>query len=160
MRFIDAAQDRWHMAIGEGALPPCEHLLLTLVQWHAVREKWPADLNTGMIVPNDTDIETLATDLPKLPLLALQFPKWVDGRAYSQARLLRSRYRFTGEIRAIGDVVADMLPLLARTGFDAVQLRADQDIEVARRTLGHFSNHYQGDVRQPRPWFARSGAAA
>ena len=63
------------------------------------------------------------------------FPKWADGRAYSQARLLRARYRFAGEIRATGEVLVDMLPLLARTGFDAVALRADQSQEFAERAL-------------------------
>jgi uncharacterized protein (DUF934 family) len=91
-------------------------------------------------------------------LLVLHFPKWTDGRAYSQARLLRVRHGFGGEIRASGDVVVDMLPLLQRTGFDAVQLRADQDIEVARRALGFFAGHYQGDVLQPQPLFTRLAA--
>ena len=81
-------------------------------------------------------------------LVALHFPKWVDGRAYSQAHLLRARYRFAGEIRATGDVLVDMLPLLQRTGFDAVQLRADQSAEAARRALAFFPGHYQGDVAE------------
>jgi uncharacterized protein (DUF934 family) len=73
----------------------------------------------------------------------LQFPKWTDGRAYSQAVLLRGRLRFTGEIRAQGEVLADMLPLLRRCGFNAVQLRADQKLETAQRALGYFDDHYQ-----------------
>ena len=85
-----------------------------------MRDAWPADAPVGLIVPNDVDIETIVADLPRLQLVALRFPKWVDGRAYSQARLLRVRYRFAGEIRATGEVLVDMLPLLARTGFDAV----------------------------------------
>jgi uncharacterized protein (DUF934 family) len=109
-------------------------------------------------VPNSVDIETLAADLPRLVLVLLQFPKWVDGRAYSQARLMRVRYRFAGEIRATGDVLVDMLPMLARTGFDAVQLRADQKIEAAERALGYFAGHYQGDVVQPLPAFSRDVA--
>lgn len=158
MKFIDPEQDLWRAPIGEA--PVGEHLMLTLAHWQTVRDSWPAGMNVGVIVPNDIDIETLEADLPRFALLALQFPKWVDGRAYSQARLLRSRFRYAGEIRAIGEVVVDMLPLLARTGFDAVRLRADQGIDVARRALGHFANHYQGDVKQPQPWFARSEAAA
>ena len=65
------------------------------------------------------------------------------------------RLRYAGELRATGDVLVDMLPLLARTGFDAVQLRHDQKLEAAERALGFFPGHYQGDVRQPRPAFAR-----
>jgi uncharacterized protein (DUF934 family) len=114
----------------------------------------------GVIVPNDVDIETtIVADLGRLSLVALCFPKWVDGRAYSQARLLRSRYRFAGEIRATGEVLVDMLPLLLRTGFDAALLRADQSVATARRLLGFFPDgHYQGDVQQTRPRFARPAA--
>ena len=56
-----------------------------------MRERWPAGMPVGVIVPNDVDVETLRDDLPRLALVALQFPKWTDGRAYSQARLLRAR---------------------------------------------------------------------
>jgi uncharacterized protein (DUF934 family) len=89
-------------------------------------------------------------------LIALQFPKWTDGRAYSQARLLRARLRFAGEVRASGDVLVDMMPLLQRSGFDAAHLRADQDHATAQRALRFFERgHYQGDVLQSRPLFAR-----
>jgi len=159
MKFIAAHQDRWRQVAGEdGPLPtpsPAPDLLLTLTQWHAARDTWPAGLNTGLIVSNDVDIETLEADLPKLALIVLSFPKWTDGRAYTQARLLRSRYRYAGQVRATGEVLVDMLPLLARTGFDAVQLRADQSLQAAQRALDFFSGHYQGDVRQPQPRFAR-----
>lgn len=159
MKFIDLHNDPWHTAVGEDGPqphPPArEHSLLTLEQWHAVRDTWPAGLKAGVIVPNTLDIETLVPDLDRLALVVLQFPKWVDGRAYTQARLLRTRWRFAGEVRATGDVLVDMLPLLQRTGFDAVQLRNDQSREAAERALGFFPGHYQGDVQQPRPAFAR-----
>ncbi len=162
MKFIDPHHDRWHAVIGEdGPMPtpdPCADRLLTLEQWHAVREHWPQDLQVGVVVPNDTDIESLEPDLPRLALIALQFPKWVDGRAYSQARVLRSRLRFTAELRATGEVLVDMLPLLHRTGFDAVQLRADQSLDSGRRALRFFADHYQGDVHQTQPLFARRAA--
>ena len=159
MNFISYHQDRWHTVGGEDGpqpRPPSVDLsLLTQEQWHAVRDTWPAGLRVGVILANTVDIETLAADLPRLGLVVLQFPKWVDGRAYTQARLLRARYRFTGEIRATGDVLVDMTPLLARTGFDAAQLRRDQKPEVAERALGFFAGHYQGDIQQPLPAFAR-----
>lgn len=162
MKFIDPHHDQWHRVVGEdGPKPdpdPAPHLLLTLEQWHAVRGHWPADLPTAVEVPNDAAIEDLAADLPRLALIVLQFPKWVDGRAYSQARLLRSRYRFAGEIRATGEVLVDMVLLAARTGFDAVQLRADQDVHAARRALSFFPGHYQGDTAQLKPHFAQQGS--
>ena len=163
MKFINTQQDPWQTAGGEDGPQPHppvrDNSLLTLEQWHAVRDTWPASVLAGVIVPNTVDIETLAGDLPRLALVVLQFPKWVDGRAYTQARLLRARYRFAGQVRATGDVLVDMLPLLARTGFDAAQLRPDQKRDAAERALGFFAGHYQGDVRQPLPAFARDLAA-
>ncbi len=159
MKFIDTPHDAWHTVGGEDGPSPHpvarDHQLLTLAQWHAVRETWPAGLLTGVIVPNNVDIETLEADLPRLSLVVLQFPKWVDGRAYTQARLLRSRYRFAGELRATGDVLVDMVLLLQRTGFNAAVLRRDQSLEAADRALTFFPGHYQGDVQEPRPVFAR-----
>lgn len=162
MKFVSKAQDPWHLCAGEDGPQPhpaaADHKLLTLEQWHAVRDTWPAGLTTGVLLPNDADVADLAADLPRLSLVVVQFPKWVDGRAYTQARLLRVRHRFTGEIRAIGDVLVDMMPLLQRCGVDAVQMRADQDRAAAERALGFFPGHYQGDVVDHRPAFARDGA--
>jgi uncharacterized protein (DUF934 family) len=162
MKFVSKAQDPWHLCAGEDGPQPhpaaADHKLLTLEQWHAVRDTWPAGLATGVLLPNDADVADLAADLPRLSLVVVQFPKWVDGRAYTQARLLRVRHRFAGEIRAIGDVLVDMMPLLQRCGVDAVQMRADQDRAAAERALGFFPGHYQGDVVDHRPAFARDGA--
>ncbi len=160
MKFVSKAQDPWHLCAGEDGPQPhpaaADHKLLTLEQWHAVRDTWPAGLATGVLLPNDADVADLAADLPRLSLVVVQFPKWVDGRAYTQARLLRVRHRFTGEIRAIGEVLVDMMPLLQRCGVDAVQLRADQNQAAAERALGFFPGHYQGDVVDHRPAFART----
>jgi uncharacterized protein (DUF934 family) len=114
-----------------------------------------------LVLANDVDVETIAGELGRIASVALVFPKWTDGRAYTQARLLRTRYRFAGEIRATGEVLADMMPLLVRCGFDAVQLRADQKQDVAERALGFFPDgYYQGDVREPLPRFRRRHEAA
>jgi uncharacterized protein (DUF934 family) len=123
----------------------------------------------GTALPDDEHAVTLANDgeildllprLHQLTLIALQFPKWTDGRAYSQARLLRARYRWRGELRATGEVLVDMLPLLERTGFDAVQLAEGQDQAAAERALQFFDRgHYQGDLRQPHPLFVRGDRA-
>ena len=162
MKFIDIHHHQWHHVVGEDGPMPCpdpaKNCLLTLEQWHAVRDHWPAGLVTAVELPNDVDIESLAADLPRLSMVALSFPKWVDGRAYTQAHLLRSRYRFAGEVRATGEVLVDMLPLLARCGFDAVQMRADQNQAAAERALGFFPAHYQGDVDATQPVFARESA--
>ena len=115
-----------------------------------------------LAVANDADIDdAFAASLHGVASVALAFPKWTDGRAYSQAHLLRARYRYAGEIRATGDVVIDMLPLLQRTGFSSVQLRSDQDRASAERALAFFPDgHYQGDVTAPRPRFASTRLAS
>ena len=157
MKYIKPNQDVWRNVGGDDGpmvtITPRAHLLLSLVQWHSIRRHWPAALPVGVRVPNDTDIESVADELPRLALVALDFPKWTDGRAYSQAHLLRARFRYGGE------VLVDMLPLLARTGFDSAVLRADQDLTAAERALAFFPAHYQGDVREARPLFARTPAA-
>jgi uncharacterized protein (DUF934 family) len=164
MQFIDLHKDRWHALGGEDGPPVSINaepfLLLDLPQWHAARAQWPAGVPAGLKLANDADVEDIAADLPRLTLITLQFPKWVDGRAYSQARLLRSRYRFKGEVRATGEVLVDMLPLLARTGFDAVVLRSDQSIDAAERALAFFRGHYQGDATDNRPLFAHPPGTA
>ena len=164
MKFVSKAQDPWHTCAGEDGPQPhpaaaADHKLLTLEQWHAVRDTWPEGLATGVILPNDVDVMDLKADLPRLSLVVLQFPKWVDGRAYSQAHVLRSRLRYAGEVRAIGEVLVDMLPLLQRCGVDAVQLRGDQNLDAAERALRFFPGHYQADVNETRPLFARQAEA-
>jgi uncharacterized protein (DUF934 family) len=112
----------------------------------------PAEL----VLANDADVETIAGELAHVASIALDFPKWNDGRAYSQARLLRARYRFAGEIRATGQVLVDMLPLLVRCGFDAAELRADQSLDAAERAFSFFPDgHYQGALGKPLPRFRR-----
>lgn len=159
MKFIQAAQDPWRASVGEyGPLPippVAAHSLLTLEQWLAIRNDWPAGQAVGVTLANTVDVETLADDLQRLSLVALQFPKWTDGRAYSQAHVLRARLRFAGEVRATGDVLVDMLPLLQRTGFTAVQLKDGQSETSARRQLDIVTAHYQGDVIETRPLFSR-----
>lgn len=159
MKFIETSRDRWHTIVGDDGpmvtLTPAPHSLLNLHQWVGGKAQWPVDVPVGVLFPNDADIEQLANDLPRLSLVVLQFPKWTDGRAYTQARLLRSRFGYTSEIRAIGEVLVDMMQLLHRTGFDSVVLRGDQSIQAAEHALALFSGFYQGDVHERRPLFQR-----
>ena len=161
MKFIasgDKPRDPWRTIDGDDGpmvtLTPMPFSLLTLLQWRGVRSHWPDGMPVGVLLANDVEVTEIAADLPRLALVALQFPKWVDGRAYSQAKVLRSRYRYTGQIRALGEVLVDMLPLLQRTGFDAVVMRADQSRDAAERALGFFHAFYQGDALDNRPLFA------
>jgi len=96
-----------------------------------------------LVLDNTADVLSLGATLAQHSTVQLHFPKWTDGRAYSQAVLLRGRVRYAGGIVATGDVLADMLPLLRRCGFTGVQMRADQKLASAQRALGYFDTHYQ-----------------
>ncbi len=164
MKFVDPHKDQWHTLGGEdgpaACIDPAAYLLLSVEQWHAFRARWPVGMPVGVTLANDAEVKDIAADLPRLSLVVLNFPKWVDGRAYSQAHTVRSRYRFEGEVRASGEVLVDMLPLLARTGFDSAVLRADQSLEDADRALCFFPGHYQGDAADPLPLFAKPPGTA
>ena len=103
---------------------------------------------------NDADPGEL--DLTGIDRIDLQFPKFTDGRAYSQAFLLRRRLGFQGELRATGDVLVDQLQLMQRSGFNAAVLRADQDLAIAKQQMARFGDFYQGDVPNPAPLFAEA----
>ena len=115
---------------------------------------------TGVIWPNNRAVDDLVPYLDRLAAVALVFPTFRDGRAYSQARLLRARYRYAGAVRATGEVLVDMMPLMARTGFDQVVLRPSESREAAERALRFFPGHYQADVREHRPLFGLPAAEA
>ena len=103
----------------------------------------------------DANVATLAPHLGSLTLIALDMPKAADGRAYSQASLLRLRFGFRGELRAIGDVAIDQLGFLRRLGFDSAELaprhQNDKTLATIRRVLARFSDAYQGSVDEPLP---------
>jgi uncharacterized protein (DUF934 family) len=98
---------------------------------------------TGVIWPNDRKIAELAPYLDWLALVALVFPNFRDGRAYSQARLLRERYHFRGELRATGQVLRDQFLFLSRAGFDAFEVTKDADAAVFAETVKRYSVFYQ-----------------
>lgn len=97
--------------------------------------------------------------IDELPLIAVDFPTCRDGRGYSTAALLRSRYGYRGDLRAIGDVLIDQLFYLRRVGFSSFALRADQDPTLATAALRTFSDVYQASVDQPLPHFRRRARA-
>ncbi len=104
-----------------------------------------------LVLANDADPRAIALD--GIDRIELHFPKFTDGRAFSQAFLLRRRRGFAGDLRATGDVLADQLVQLQRTGFSSAVLRADQDRDIATRQFAHFDRHYQGDAVDTRPHF-------
>ena len=109
-----------------------------------------------LTLANDVDPRTL--DLAGVTRIDLQFPAFTDGRAYSQAFLLRRRLSFKGEIRATGDVLIDQLVSMSRTGFDVAVLREGLDASAAQRQFDRFPAFYQGSAVDTQPLFARAAA--
>jgi uncharacterized protein (DUF934 family) len=104
---------------------------------------------TGVIWPNNRDIEDLVPYLGALAVVALVFPTFRDGRAYSQARLLRERHGFRGELRATGQVLRDQFVFMLRAGFDALEVKKQSDAEAFAAATKRYSVFYQptGDGR-------------
>lgn len=107
--------------------------------------EWPV----GVLWPNDRRVAELAPWLDRIALVALVFPTFKDGRAYSQARLLREQHGFRGELRATGDVLRDQFGFLVRAGFDAFEVKKDADAAAFAEAVGRYSVVYQpaGDGR-------------
>ncbi|MFM8863939.1 MAG: DUF934 domain-containing protein [Limnohabitans sp.] len=114
-----------------------------------------ASAKTGVLeLANDVDPRSL--DLSGITRIDLQFPAFTDGRAYSQAFLLRRRLRFAGELRATGDVLIDQLVQMQRTGFDVAVLREGVDASAAQRQLDRYAGFYQGSAVDTQPLFAKA----
>jgi uncharacterized protein (DUF934 family) len=127
-------------------------VLLTAARFLAdARELAERDAPVGVIWPNDRRVAELAPFVDRLSLIALVFPKFKDGRAYSQARLLRERYGFRGELRATGEVLRDQFQFLLRAGFDAFEVKKPADAAAFAQAAARFSVFYQpsADGRLP-----------
>ena len=154
--------DAWHvLKLAEGQAPetvalPDAPTLLPLAVWLARKDEILArHAPVGIWLESNEVPEAIADDLQHFTIIGVNFPKFADGRGYSTARLLRDRFAYAGEIRALGDVLRDKLFLLKRCGFDAFAVREDKDIDAALAGLNAFSESYQAAVDQPQPLFRR-----
>lgn len=130
-------------------------VIVPLKVWQAQRETLQQRKNIGVWLASDERPEDLKGDIDKFAVIAVDFPKFSDGRGYSIAYNLRARLGYTGELRAIGDVLRDQLFYLQRVGFDAFEPRADRSIEDALKGLSDFSEVYQTSIDQKSPLFRR-----
>lgn len=140
-------------------LPEASSALVPLAFWREHRALLVARGDTGVWLAPDDDPSHLAADVKLLPVIAIDFPSFTDGRGYSTARLLRERYAFAGELRAIGDIQRDQLFYLREVGFDAFAVRDDKDVIDALFGLHDFADGYQSSAVRT-PWFRRRAAAA
>jgi len=134
--------------------------IVPFAMWREHKETLAARGSVGVWLGPADDPEALRDDLAALAIIAVDFPQFTDGRGYSSARLLREKLGYTGELRAIGDVLRDQLYYLRACGFNAFALRADRDLDVALTAFADFSDNYQSTVEHPLPLFRRRGTTA
>ncbi|MCY1345380.1 hypothetical protein D9M71_151890 [compost metagenome] len=155
IRLVDGqaqlmANDPWTLVREAGDALPAGPLILPLALW---RER---DGRDGLLLQPDDEVEPLASLLSEsLPLIAVEFPSFRDGRGYSQAYLLRVRLGWRGELRAVGDVLRDQLSHMRQCGFDAFAVREDKSAEDALKGLAGLSVLYGRSVIEPNPLFRR-----
>ena len=158
-----ALEDNWKtLELAEGETPetvvlPAGDIIFPLPVWQTRKtEIISTHKRIGLLIQPDEQVEDVAGDLEYFIVIAVNFPKFVDGRGYSTASLLRQRYQFEGELRAVGDVLHDQLFYLKRVGFDAFALKDGKSIEIAlARGFTPFSDSYQVSTNQPQPYFRR-----
>ncbi|MBI3146327.1 MAG: DUF934 domain-containing protein [Pseudogulbenkiania sp.] len=160
-RVLRDSETALQLAAGEPDTPMMP-TILPLPVWRQRRESGhqldPA--TTGVWIASDDEYEDFAGELLGLPLIAVDFPSFRDGRGYSVAYLLRTRYGYCGELRAIGDVLRDQLFYMHRCGFDSFEVRADKDIQDALKGLTAYTIRYQGSVDDPVPLFRKRAETA
>ena len=164
--------DRLTVSLAEGEAAtdiavPAGSVLVPLAVWQARRDELLARARSGEVgvwLAAGEDVAALADDLALLQVIGLHFPKFTDGRSYSAATLLRTRYGYRGELRAIGQVLRDQFNYMTRCGFDALQPQAerytDEQLEAAVASIDDFTEPYQRSVKDPLPLFRRVERAA
>ena len=160
------AVDTWKMLeLADGETPeaialPAGDLIFPLAVWQARKDEIIAThKRIGLLLQADERVEDIAGDLEYFFLIAVNFPKFVDGRGYSTASLLRRRYSYQGELRAVGDVLHDQLFYMRRVGFDAYALKGDKNAVYAiEHGFSVFGDAYQTSSDQPQPHFRRHPA--
>lgn len=136
---------------------PTGKTIVSLEYWNAHYAELQGNENIGLVLQPIETPEQIEGDLNTVPVIAVKFPAFADGRGFSIARLLRERYEYKGEIRAVGAPIRDQLTYLLRVGFNAFDLAEHYDPEEALASLKDFSENYQVAVDQPVPLFRRRG---
>jgi uncharacterized protein (DUF934 family) len=164
IRQREVVVDAWREASDDDVVPSSDvaesgaagghSLIIPIARWRVERQQWSAStLRLGVRMGPADRIETLEPDLARLSLVAIEFTGPSEGRGYTHARILRDRYRFTGELRAVGHVKRDQLLFMARCGFDAFELSEGADAGEALASFDDFTVAYQpaSEVRYPLP---------
>lgn len=149
--------DPWHRLADDEAVPNDRPVIVSWKRFQTERAAWIArGQPLGVRVPPEVTADAIAAELPHFALVALEFPKFTDGRAFSTARLLRERHGFKGELRAVGEVLRDQLLFMARCGFDSFEI-ADARAAGALHAFREITVAYQPAADGATPAFRRRG---
>lgn len=138
------AEDDWRLALEGDAAPG---LIAPLEAWRRAPE------GAGVWVEGDAEADEIGAQIAAAPVVAVRFPAFADGRGLTLGSLLRTRYGFTGELRAFGEIIPDLAEYMHRCGFNAFELPDRRQAEVTIACIARMSDHYQASVREPVPPF-------
>jgi len=144
--------DSWTFVADDRELPASGDVVVSLARATDLIQR---NGRLGVRVEPEDDVQAVAKLLTKVSLVAINFPKFGDGRGYSKARLLRERFGYQGELRAVGEVLADQLQYMLRCGFDSFALAEGKDVAAAIRAMQDFTITYQAATDDPRPLYRR-----
>jgi uncharacterized protein (DUF934 family) len=149
-------EDAWLHVADDADLPTSGDVIVSLDRYREQRDALKQRAGqVGVRLRSDQEANSVGDLVGELPLIAIEFPGFKDGRGYTTARLLRDRFGFKGQLRAVGDVLRDQLFYMRRCGIDAYELKPGKDIQGALQAFAEFSVTYQGAADDPRPLFAR-----
>lgn len=148
-------ENNWEIVSDYETALPSGNVLVDVDYWITNKEQLNSRNDIGLILKGDSDIESIKNELGQFEVIAVNFPAFADGRGYSLARLLKERYNYKGEIRAIGDVLIDQLYFMKRCGFDSYLLKEGLDAQKALAYFSTFSDPYQLAYDLPTPLFRR-----
>lgn len=135
---------------------PAGQVIVPLSVWKAQQDQLANRKDVGVWLDSDEVAEDIGEEANRFPIIGVNFPGFMDGRAFSTARILRERYGFKGELRALGNFIRDQLCYLRRCGVNAFAFaNPDADLEIALKSLADFNEYYQASVDQPLPLFRR-----
>ncbi|HWU67270.1 MAG TPA: DUF934 domain-containing protein, partial [Stenotrophobium sp.] len=136
--------DDWIAVDDQADIAPAKKLIVSLGRWRSERDQLcSAGATIGVRLANTEDVDAIFAEIADRPLIALEFPKFDDGRALTQARVLRGRLGYRGTLRGVGDILQDLVYIMRRCGFNEILPRADQDPQGCLRALSDFSTAYQ-----------------
>lgn len=142
--------DSWQTLADNDAIPSAQNIIVSHARWQQQRDELISDNNKlGIIIDNEKSLDAIKDHLSDFDLIAIVFPAFKDGRGYSYARLLRERYQFKGEVRAVGNILRDQIYYLSRCGFDAFALDEGGDIKDALNAFNDFTVNYQPAYNSP-----------